>query len=71
MYSIATKTIKFNFDAGNDDRNVACDFVRVHGGTGSYPCSGGLLQELYIVIQVILEDLVVGCTNYAHIRPQL
>jgi hypothetical protein len=37
VFDIATKTIKFNFDAGNeaDDRNVACDFVRVHGGTGS------------------------------------
>ncbi|MBK8828846.1 MAG: hypothetical protein IPO26_19810 [Saprospiraceae bacterium] len=35
--------ITFQFDAGNAsaDRNVACDFVRKLGGTGTDPCSGG------------------------------
>ncbi|MFB0904567.1 MAG: SprB repeat-containing protein, partial [Nonlabens sp.] len=51
VFNIATKTIKFNFDAGNaaDDRNVACDFVRVHGGTGADPCSGGFINVAGIV----------------------
>ncbi|MBA0885574.1 SprB repeat-containing protein, partial [Flavobacterium undicola] len=41
--NLAAKTIKFQFEAGNGaaDGNVACDFVRVHGGTGTDPCSGG------------------------------
>ncbi|HKO76866.1 MAG TPA: T9SS type A sorting domain-containing protein [Flavobacterium sp.] len=36
-------TITFKFDAGNAaaDRNIACDFVRKHGGTGTDPCNGG------------------------------
>ncbi|MFH6769027.1 hypothetical protein V8G56_09805, partial [Gaetbulibacter aquiaggeris] len=36
-------TITFNFEAGNGaaDQDVACDFVRAHGGTGTNPCSGG------------------------------
>jgi len=36
-------TITFQFDAGNsaNDRNIACDFVRMHGGSGTDPCSGG------------------------------
>ncbi|MBK9581534.1 MAG: hypothetical protein IPO48_06410 [Saprospiraceae bacterium] len=38
-----TGVITFQFDAGNAsaDRNVACDFVRKLGGTGTDPCSGG------------------------------
>ena len=38
-----TGVITFQFDAGNasDDRDVACDFVRKLGGTGSDPCSDG------------------------------
>ena len=38
--------ITFKFDAGNDDadRNIACDFVRKHGGSGTDPCSGGSIK---------------------------
>ena len=37
------KTITFQFEAGNaaKDQDIACDFVRKHGGTGVGPCSGG------------------------------
>ena len=41
-----TGVITFQFDAGNasNDRNVACDFVRKLGGTGTDPCSGGFFS---------------------------
>ncbi len=42
--------ITFNFEAGNGvaDRDIACDFVRKNGGTGTDPCSGG-----YIIVNGI------------------
>ena len=34
--NLAAKTITFQFEAGNGaaDQDVACDFVRAHGGAG-------------------------------------